>query len=120
MGISTFQNNTGSFAIVDTGSACLPPRSDSFNLEVADLTFIFIFKNDNSKDGTKIEEVSRTEKSLSIALVNFDNSLGTAWSSRVGGYNNKDLYMSLFISSVGETDPYRNITYSFFTKEDAI
>lgn len=116
MGLVSFKNRTDTFEVIDTGSICLPVGVQSFKLQISDLIFNFEIKNDKSKDALKVEQISLVDKSVTLALINFDNMLGSAWSSVVGNLNNKELSLSLHLSTVGEDEPFRNLTYTFFTK----
>lgn len=94
--------------------------NDEFKIVIEDLTFIFYFKNDNTKgEGQIVGTVEESKKALSVNLYNFEKKIGgqsTTEPLDIATVNNNKIYLDFNITSVSEKR--RQILYTIYTKEN--
>lgn len=114
-----FMGDGAKWRFEESSSICVPPGVESIEISISDLSVTLEFRSDPEKEDGTLEQVGVSDQSLALALINFTNPLGTAWTSRIGTYGGRELHLSLFLSVIGHPSPFRHLTYSFFTKEPA-
>ncbi|MQU69072.1 DUF6864 domain-containing function [Sinorhizobium meliloti] len=109
-------NRLGSNAIVNSGSFVLPGDATAFSLPFEDLRFKISFHYESG--GThNIKVLGSTDKTVDIALVNFDNPLGVTWESQVASINGMPLSLALNVVTISSpSGKPRIVTYSLIKR----
>lgn len=82
-------------------------------MTVYDLDYRIKFST-NESGQLKADLSQPNPTSLEITLFNFDNPLGSAWGGNVGNVTERQLWLHIFVHSIGEGDTsIKLMNYSF-------
>jgi hypothetical protein len=96
--------------IVVSGVIVTQHGDDSVEITVSDLVFKLEFR----EGALPVITATADGKVLTISLTGFDNPLGQGWHSHVGTYNNRELFLAIYVATLGEASKtVRNISYTF-------
>jgi len=118
MHIIRWSEKPGLWAIIKSDSLALPAGCDYFRIPLEELSFSFEFNRDGT-GGQSVELIGSSDKDSRIALVNFDNPLGTSLSVPAGKYQGKDFVISLIVHTLSTDQssiPARSVTYSIIQR----
>jgi hypothetical protein len=90
--------------------------NDPVEVEYANLRFKLVFEA-GEKAAVKADGAGEM---LTITLTSFDNALGVAWSAQVGKVAGKNLFLAVFIHTVGTPGQptFRLVNYTFTLEEN--
>jgi hypothetical protein len=102
----------GGREVVGSGSLITHEGDSNAELQHGSLSFQLTFAT--QPGGQPLVEGTAVGKSLKLTLMNFDNPLGTGWSSEVGTVGGKKLFLALYVSTIGDPEKrQRSIMYTF-------
>jgi len=100
--------------------------SNTFNVYENSLTIsplygfslIFVFESDKNNSESRLKTVGdNTNKTITITLTNFNNSLGTGTTHKfpiITTNSGKQVYYSVFVSSLGGESTLKQVTVTIF------
>lgn len=114
MAVVTLQSSGYEFDILESGAACFPKGTKSFDITIADLKLSFEFGEVEAEAKPNVVQLDVSPKAVRLRLDNFASPLGAVWQSPVGELNGKPLSIVLSLKTIGATDnPSWSLTYSF-------